>query len=202
MQSSSSITPLTLSDELGSQSSSQCTPTPKMTLAATQITRMCLRQWDGLFGVRAASDSVGTKAGIWRAKFEGVRCAVLLLAFNRLNRNLQAQSTPSKLLVLRSAKVALPAMRASSHTRLTCRVAKVQTSVAMHLPMLHVTTRLIIFLCVLSTICISHSPQSLRSQLTCTDQGGSGTCFIVRSFLTSVPEAHYSGMSHEKFLSV
>ncbi|KAL0050486.1 hypothetical protein WJX82_000670 [Trebouxia sp. C0006] len=75
-----------------------------------------------------ASDSVGTRAGIWRAKFEGVRCAVLLLAFNRLNRNLQARSTPN--------------------------------------------------------------------------QGGSGTCFIVRSFLTSVLEAHYSGMSHEKFLSV
>lgn len=67
-----------------------------MKLVAAQITRMCLRQWNGFLGFSAASDSVGTRAGIWRAKFEGVRCAVLLLAFNRLNQNLQAQSNPSE----------------------------------------------------------------------------------------------------------
>ena len=100
MQASPSVTALSQSDELGLQRSPHYTPTPEMKLAAAQMTRLCLRQWDGFLGVRAASDSVGTRAEIWRGKFEGARCAVLLLAFNRLNQNLQAQSTPSESLDL------------------------------------------------------------------------------------------------------
>lgn len=58
---------------------------------AKQITQHCLRRWDGWLGIRAGSDITGGKAGIWRGQFEGVRCAVLLLVFYRLNEQLQAQ---------------------------------------------------------------------------------------------------------------
>ena len=58
---------------------------------AKQITQHCLRRWDGWLGVRTGSDITGGQAGIWRGKFEGVRCAVLLLAFYKLNQQLQAQ---------------------------------------------------------------------------------------------------------------
>ena len=56
-------------------------PTPEMRRAAAQMTRRCLRRWDGLLGIRAYSDSLGNRAGIWRDRFDTVRCAVLLLAF-------------------------------------------------------------------------------------------------------------------------
>jgi len=65
-------------------------PTPEMRRAAAQMTRRCLRRWDGLLGIRAYSDSLGNRAGIWRDRFDTVRCAVLLLAFKKLNEALQA----------------------------------------------------------------------------------------------------------------
>ena len=57
--------------------------------AGREITRRCLRRWDGLLGIRASSDSLGNRAGIWRDRFDTVRCAVLLLAFRKLNWALQ-----------------------------------------------------------------------------------------------------------------
>ncbi len=65
-------------------------PTPDIRRAAGQMTRRCLRRWDGLLGIRAYSDSLGNRAGIWRDPFDTVRCAVLLLAFRNLNQALQA----------------------------------------------------------------------------------------------------------------
>lgn len=64
--------------------------TPEMKKVARQITQRCLRRWDGLLGIRASSDSLGNRAGIWRDRFDTVRCAVLLLAFKNLNEALQA----------------------------------------------------------------------------------------------------------------
>ena len=63
---------------------------PEMRRVARKITKRCLRRWDGLLGIRASSDSLGNKAGIWRDRFDTVRCAVLLLAFRNLNQALQA----------------------------------------------------------------------------------------------------------------
>ena len=63
---------------------------PEMRRVARQITKRCLRRWDGLLGIRASSDSLGNRAGIWRDRFDTVRCAVLLLAFRKLNQALQA----------------------------------------------------------------------------------------------------------------
>ena len=63
---------------------------PEMRRVARQITKRCLRRWDGLLGIRASSDSLGNRAGIWRDRFDTVRCAVLLLAFRNLNQALQA----------------------------------------------------------------------------------------------------------------
>lgn len=65
-------------------------PTPEISRAAAQMTRRCLRRWDGLLGIRAYSDSLGNRAGIWRDRFDTVRCAVLLLPFKKLNQALQA----------------------------------------------------------------------------------------------------------------
>ena len=73
------------------------TPSPDMKRAASEIARQCLRLWDGFLGIHAGSDSAGAKAGVWRGKFDGVRCAVLLLAFRKLNKSLQMQSdAPSR----------------------------------------------------------------------------------------------------------
>lgn len=64
-------------------------PSPETKKTAREITRRCLRRWDGLLGIRASSDSLGNRAGIWRDRFDTVRCAVLLLAFRKLNQALQ-----------------------------------------------------------------------------------------------------------------
>ena len=63
-----------------------------MKKAAMQIAQQCLRRWDAALGVRPGTDAGGAKAGIWRRKFDGVRGAALLLAFQRVNENLQMQS--------------------------------------------------------------------------------------------------------------
>ncbi len=62
-----------------------------MKKAATEIAQRCLRRWDGPLGIRAGTDSGGARAGIWRRKYDGVRCAVLLLAFHKLNQDLQTR---------------------------------------------------------------------------------------------------------------
>lgn len=64
-------------------------PSPETKTVARQIIRRCMRRWDGLMGIRASSDSMGNRAGIWRGRYDTVRCAVLLLAFKRLNQALQ-----------------------------------------------------------------------------------------------------------------
>ncbi|DBB15207.1 TPA: hypothetical protein ACH3X3_004211 [Trebouxia sp. C0006] len=63
-----------------------------MKKAAMQIAQQCLRRWDAALGVRPGTDAGGAKAGIWRRKFDGVRGAALLLAFQRVNESLQMQS--------------------------------------------------------------------------------------------------------------
>ncbi|DBA75054.1 TPA: hypothetical protein ACH3X1_010389 [Trebouxia sp. C0004] len=68
-------------------------PTKEMQSVAKQITVRCLRRWDGLLGIRAGSDGLGRRSGIWRDKFDGVRYGVLLLAMRKLNADLLSSST-------------------------------------------------------------------------------------------------------------
>lgn len=63
-------------------------PSVEMKDVARQITERCLRRWDGILGIRAGSDSLGRRSGIWRDKFDSVRYAVLLLAMRKLNEAL------------------------------------------------------------------------------------------------------------------
>ena len=60
-------------------------PDDRMKHAARDIMNWCLLRWGGPFGARAGSDSMGTKLGIWNDRFESVRCAVMLLAFRKVN---------------------------------------------------------------------------------------------------------------------
>ncbi|KAL0035227.1 hypothetical protein WJX79_007224 [Trebouxia sp. C0005] len=90
LQRESSMTPL--NDELIPASQASEVASTEMKKAAMQIAQQCLRRWDGALGIRAGTDAGGAKAGIWRRKFDGVRCAALLLAFQKFNRNLQMQS--------------------------------------------------------------------------------------------------------------
>ena len=74
------------------------TPTREMRSVARQITVRCLRRWDGFLGIRASSDGLGRRSGIWRDKSDGVHYAVLLLALNRLNETINsAAQDPSEL---------------------------------------------------------------------------------------------------------
>lgn len=50
----------------------------------------------GLFGARAASDSMGIKLGIWSDRFENVRCAVMLLASRQVNLKFKAENQTAK----------------------------------------------------------------------------------------------------------
>jgi len=78
--------------------------TSEMKTVARQITVRCLRRWDGLLGIRAGSDGLGRRSGIWRDKFDGVRYGVLLLAMRKLNADLLSSSTqPSEYSRLSSA---------------------------------------------------------------------------------------------------
>ncbi len=56
---------------------------------AKQITKRCLQRWDGFMGLRANSDSLGIRSGIWRSKFDCVRVASMLLAMRQYNENLK-----------------------------------------------------------------------------------------------------------------
>ncbi len=90
-----SSTPLTLDiavDDAVAGGHRVTAPSAEMKQAASEIARQCLRLWDGFLGIHAGSDSAGAKAGVWRGKFDGVRCAVLLLAFRKLNKSLQMHS--------------------------------------------------------------------------------------------------------------
>lgn len=52
---------------------------------ACSITRRCLQMWDGFLGLRARTDSVNKRTGIWLDKFETVRYASMLMALQRTN---------------------------------------------------------------------------------------------------------------------
>lgn len=66
-----------------------------MTKAAKEIAQWCLWRWDGFLGFRAGSDSVGSRAGVWKDRFEGVRSSALLVAMASLNRTLCDNGMPS-----------------------------------------------------------------------------------------------------------
>jgi len=95
-----SSTPLTLDiaiDDAVAGGHRVIAPSAEMKQAASEIARQCLHLWDGFLGIHAGSDSAGAKAGVWRGNFDGVRCAVLLLAFRKLNKSLQMNSdAPSR----------------------------------------------------------------------------------------------------------
>ena len=57
---------------------------------AADIAAWCLRRWDGILGMMAGTDSGGAKAGIWRQDYDGVRCAVLVLAMRKKNSDMLA----------------------------------------------------------------------------------------------------------------
>jgi len=86
------MTPLTAADELIPASQASEVASTDMKKAAMQIAQQCLRRWDAALGIRPGTDAGGAKAGIWRRKFDGVRGAALLLAFQKFNRSLQMQS--------------------------------------------------------------------------------------------------------------
>lgn len=67
------------------------TAAPEMKEVARDIAAWCFLRWSGKLGTRAGSDSLGNKAGIWNSRFEDVRCAVMLLAFERVNAALKDQ---------------------------------------------------------------------------------------------------------------
>ena len=90
LQRDSSMTPST--DELIPASQASEVASTDMKKAAMQIAQQCLRRWDGALGIRPGTDAGGAKAGIWRRKFDGVRCAALLLAFQKFNKTLQMQT--------------------------------------------------------------------------------------------------------------
>ena len=62
---------------------------PAMLKVAKEMTHRCLRRWDSFLALRASTDSQGMGQGIWRARYEGVRASVMLLAIHNLNRRLQ-----------------------------------------------------------------------------------------------------------------
>ena len=68
---------------------SAATATPEMKEVARDIATWCFPRWSGKLGTRAGSDSLGNRAGIWNSRFEDVRCAVMLLAFERVNAALK-----------------------------------------------------------------------------------------------------------------
>lgn len=52
---------------------------------AKDIVAWCMLRRGGPFGARAGTNSMGAKLGIWSDRFENVRCAVMLLAFRKVN---------------------------------------------------------------------------------------------------------------------
>lgn len=56
---------------------------------ARKIAVRSLRRWDAFLGFRAGHDGLGRTLGVWKDKFDGVRCAVLLLAMRKLNQQIK-----------------------------------------------------------------------------------------------------------------
>lgn len=87
----SSTTPLTLNIIASTHDDSMHEESMRQVRqAAASIAQHCLKHWDQFCGIRAQTDSTGIKAGIWRPRFESVRCAALLVAFGRTNEKMQA----------------------------------------------------------------------------------------------------------------
>ena len=66
-------------------------PSKDVKRVAKEIATRCLRRWDAVLAVRAGTDTLGRKKGVWKDKFESVRSAVMLLAFRNVNATLQKQ---------------------------------------------------------------------------------------------------------------
>ncbi len=84
---STAITPEAFDDE-EDDPTSVAEPSTNIKKAARDIASRCLQRWDGFLGVRASTDSLGRKSGVWRDKYESVRYASLLLAFRKFNVSL------------------------------------------------------------------------------------------------------------------
>ena len=102
LSTASSTTPLTLNIVASTHDNSMHEESLRQVRQATaSIAQRCLKHWDQFCGIRAQTDSTGIKAGIWRPRFESVRCAVLLLAFRRTNEDMQAHpESPGQLYVV------------------------------------------------------------------------------------------------------
>lgn len=101
------IAPGHVASDTGGTHDARLDSTSEMKSVARQITVRCLRRWDGLLGIRAGSDGLGRRSGIWRDKFDGVRYGVLLLAMRKLNADLLSSSSqPSEYSRLSSAILA------------------------------------------------------------------------------------------------
>ncbi len=101
------IAPGHVASDRGGMHNARLDPSSEMKSVARQITVRCLWRWDGLLGIRAGSDGLGRRSGIWRDKFDGVRYGVLLLAMRKLNADLLSSSTqPSEYARLSSAILA------------------------------------------------------------------------------------------------
>ena len=60
-------------------------PLQAVTDVAREMTAWCMSRWGGPFGARAGANSMGAKLGVWNDRFDNVQCAVMLLAFYKLN---------------------------------------------------------------------------------------------------------------------
>ncbi|KAA6418535.1 MAG: hypothetical protein FRX49_11481 [Trebouxia sp. A1-2] len=92
------IAPGHVASDTGGTHDARLDSTSEMKSVARQITVRCLRRWDGLLGIRAGSDGLGRRSGIWRDKFDGVRYGVLLLAMRKLNADLLSSSSQPNIL--------------------------------------------------------------------------------------------------------
>ncbi len=98
------IAPGHVASDRGGMHNARLDPTSELKSVARQITVRCLWRWDGLLGIRAGSDGLGRRSGIWR-DMEGY--GVLLLAMRKLNADLLSSSTqPSEYARLSSAILA------------------------------------------------------------------------------------------------
>lgn len=82
-----------MASDRGGMHDARLDSTSEMKSVARQITVRCLPGWDGLLGIRAGSDGLGRRSGIWRDKFDGVRYGLLLLAMSKPNADLLSSST-------------------------------------------------------------------------------------------------------------